>query len=172
MMTYEARPVASRHRDRRVVIRQPRIVERRHAGRAPIDMPWLAPPALLRHGLFSTWPAGSILLRAGERAQHVDILLDGELEERVGRVVICRDEPGVLLGADGAVDGHLSASTITARSLSVVVTVSAHSLRLAVGNPEVQFWLTTQRDERDLAISRAGAVAAALEATASRWDCG
>ena len=139
--------VASRTRDDAApVVRQPRMVERFHQGRAAVDLVWLAPPALLRPGLFSTWEEGATLLRRGERARHVDVLVAGEVAEIVSGLVIHHREAGTLLGAEGVLEGRPSPSTLRARSRALVVTVSVPALRRVAGEPEVVCWLGGQRE--------------------------
>ena len=148
------------------IVRQPWMVERFHNSRAPIDMPWLAPPAVLDHGVFSTWADHATLVRRGERIRHVDILVEGRVDEIVSGLVIPHDEPGSLLGGDGAIEGGLSTSTIRARSRVVVVTVSVPALRRVAGSPEVAFWLGEHLSTRDHAIQSAAECCPAL---LTRW---
>ena len=157
--------LASRSRDREVaVVRQPRVVERFHHGRTPVDLAWLAPPAILALGLFSTWDEGATLVRRGERVRHVDVLVEGEVAEIVAGLVIHCRAPGTLLGADAVLDGCMSTSTIRTRSQVLVVTVPVPALRSVAGSPEMSFWLGDQRTERDRAIQRADVSRAVAEA--------
>ena len=120
-----------------------------------MDMPWLAPPAVLGHGLFSTWAAGSILMRTGERIPHVDVLLEGAVDEIAGGLVVRHDQPGTLLGALGAAQGNLAASTLRSRTRTVVMTVSVAGFRLVATSPETERWVADQLDERARAFTRA-----------------
>jgi hypothetical protein len=144
LTTLETRPRA----DHLSVPRQPRLVERRFHGRTPLDMAWLAPPAVLAYGLFSTWSPGAILVRTGERIQHVDVLVEGVVDEITGGLVIHHDEPGTLLGAEGAVEGNLAPSTLRTRTLAVVITVPVPALRRVATTPETSRWIAEQLDAR------------------------
>jgi CRP-like cAMP-binding protein len=123
--------------------------------RHPVNMPWLAPPAVLTRGLMSTLPAGATISRAGDRVQQAMILVEGTVDEIVGGLVVEHDEPGTLLGPEHALGEQPSTCTLRARSRLVAVAVPAVDLARLATEPDVAAWLAGQLVHHDTLVAAA-----------------
>jgi CRP-like cAMP-binding protein len=109
---------------------------------------------VLETALLSTLPAGATIVRAGERIQQALVLVEGDVDEIVGGLVVTHSEPGTLLVAEDTVAGRSSSATLRARSRATFVSVQLTDLRRVGGEPEVAWWLASQSEEHRCRIDR------------------